>query len=238
MAALAGLTVSLAGVVVALLPRSFSSAQQQQIAAWEISGRWRSWPADRIFPATISYQLPGAELAATTSLTLAAQRIGIAPQARCRAATDRALARIITRFGCQAVLRATYGDATGTMALTVGIVVFPDTAAELAAAHALPGHRLPSGNRLAPGVRPARFRGSVATRFGAAQRQLTWAASRGPYLVVADAGYADGRPWVREAADPYSLIEMRSMAEGVAGSIGSALAARPPAAHCPGAPGC
>jgi hypothetical protein len=231
--------VPAAGVVVGLLPRSFSATQKHEITAWEIGGRWRAWPAGRIFPATVRYRLPRSALASLTGLTLTASRAGIAPAQTCRAATDPSLARVLLRHGCLAVLRASYGDATGSMAVTVGVVVFPTTAAELAAARAYPpAHKLPDGTGLAPGVRPVRFRGTPASRFGARQRQLTWATSRGPYLILADAGYADGRPRVPESTDPYALTEMRSMASGVAGYIGASLAAQPPPPHCPGAPGC
>jgi hypothetical protein len=237
MAGLAGLAVSVAGVVVQILPRNFTTAQQHQITAWQIGGRWRAWPAGRIFPSTIRYQVPASALTSPTSLPLAAHRAGIAPQATCRTATDRAIAQILAAHGCLAVLRATYSDATGSMALTVGVVVFGDAAAEAAAVRALPG-ALPDGSAFAPGVRPVRFRGTAAARFGPAQRQLAWAASNGPYLVMAAAGYADGRPRVRESANPYARAEMRSLARGVAGFVGSGLAAAPPPPHCPGAPGC
>jgi hypothetical protein len=238
MAGLAGLAVSVAGVVVQVLPRTFTAAQQHQITAWQIGSRWRAWPAGRIFPSAVQYQLPSRALTSMNSLPLAAHRAGIAPQATCRSATDPAIAPILAAHGCLAVLRATYSDATGSMALTVGVVVFGDTAAETAAVRALPGGALPDGSAFAPGVRPVRFRGTAAARFAPAQRQLAWAVSRGPYLIMAAAGYADGRPRVRESADPYALSEMRSMAGGVAGFVGSGLAAPPPPPHCPGSPGC
>lgn len=237
-AGLAGLAVSVAGLVIQVLPRTFSPAQQHQITAWEISGRWRAWPAGRIFPPAVRYQLPGSVLAATAGLELTAQRAGIGPQASCRAATDPAVARVLATHSCLAVLRATYGDATQSMAVTVGVVVFPDAAAEQAAARALPAGVLPGGMMFTPGVRAVRFRGTTAAVFGPAQRQLSWASSQGPYLIMAAAGYADGRPRVRESADPYATAEMRSLAEGVAGRVGAALTAPPPPPHCPGAPGC
>lgn len=236
--ALAGLAASLAAVIAALLPRSFTAAQQRQITGWEIGSRWRSWPAGRIFPAAVRYRLPGTALASLTGLTLTAHRAGIAAQAPCRAGTDPAVASALTGHGCLAVLRATYDDATGSMAVAVGIAVFPDAAAERAAAQALPGRGLPGGTSFTSGVRPARFHGTPAARFGTAQRQLTWASSNGPYLVLADAGYADGRPRVHESTDPYAMTEMRSMAEGVAGTIGTSLGAVPPPPQCPGTPGC
>lgn len=237
-AGLTGLAASLAGVVFQLLPRTFSAAQQQQISAWEISSRWRAWPAGRTFPPVIRYQLPATVLASLTSLPLIAHREAIAPQVACPSATDPAVARILAAHGCLAVLRATYDDATGSMAVTVGVAVFPSAAAEQAAARALPAGVLPGGSAFAPGVRPVWFHGLAVARFGPAQRQLTWAASRGPYLIMAAAGYADGRPRVSESTDQYALTEMRSVTEGVAGPIGFALAAPPPPPHCPGTPGC
>jgi hypothetical protein len=233
-----GLAASLAGVVLQLLPRAFTAAQQQQIISWEIGGRWRAWPAGRIFPPAVRYDLPGSVLTSEAGLGLTARRAAIAPQAGCPGATDPPVGRVLAAHGCLAMLRAAYDDATGSMAVTVGVAVFRSAAAERAAARALPAGVLPGGSGFAPGVRPVWSSGVAAVRFGPAQRQLTLAASHGPYLVLAAAGYTDGRPRVHESADPYALAEMRSMAAGVAGSIGSALAAPPPAPHCPGTPGC
>ncbi len=235
---MAGLAGSAAGVIVQVLPRTFTSAQARQITAWEVSSRWRAWPAGRIFPPVIRYRLPATALASLTSLGLAAQRAGIAPQAACPQATDPAVGKVLAAHGCLAVLRASYADATGSMTVTVGVAVFPDATAELAAARALPPGVLPSGTGFAPGVRPARFGGTPAALFTPAARQLTWAHGRGPYLIMAAAGYADGRPRVHEATDPYALAEMRSMTEGVAGAVGAAIATAPRPPQCPGAPGC
>jgi len=58
-AGLAGLVLSAGAAAIQFLPRNFSSAQRQQIMAWEIGKRWRSWPAGRIFPSSIGYHLPG-----------------------------------------------------------------------------------------------------------------------------------------------------------------------------------
>jgi hypothetical protein len=236
-AALAGLAVALAGVTLQVLPRAFSAAQQHQIMAWEVGARWRAQPAGLIFPAAVHYQLPGAALTSLTGLGLQASRAGIAPQADCAAATDPAVAAVLHAHGCLAVLRATYVDATASMIVTVGIAVFPGSGQEKAAARSLPAGTVPGGNGFTAGVRPVAFPGATA-RFGRSQRQLGLAASRGPYLVMAAAGYADGRPRVRESADPYALTEMRSLASGVAGYVGSRLASPPPPPACPGAPGC
>ena len=67
-AGLTGLAVSVAGAVIQVLPRTFSAAQQQQISAWEVSSRWRAWPAGRIFPRVVRYDLPALSLASPDSL--------------------------------------------------------------------------------------------------------------------------------------------------------------------------
>ena len=44
LAGMAGLVVSAGAAAVQFLPRHFSAAQRNQIVAWEIGKRWRSWP--------------------------------------------------------------------------------------------------------------------------------------------------------------------------------------------------
>jgi hypothetical protein len=124
-AGLAGLVLSAGAAAIQFLPRHFSSAQRQQIMAWEIGKRWRSWPAGRIFPSSIGYHLPGSAFGGGGSLALSAERVGIAKQASCRDATGRAAAALLARQGCLAVLRATYQDTTQTLAVTVGVAVMP-----------------------------------------------------------------------------------------------------------------
>jgi hypothetical protein len=229
---LAGLGAAAAGVVIGVLPRTFSTAQQQQITAWEMGARWRAWTAGHIFPGTVRYQLPGSALAGARGLELTASRAGIAPQANCRAAADPSLARVLSRHGCVTVLRSTYSDATGTMAVTVGVAVFRSAAAESAAAGDLPGGKAP------PAVRAVPFSHTLAARFGNPQRQLSWAAGSGPYLIMAAAGFADGRPRVPQAADAYATAEMLALARGVGQAVESGVGAQPPAPRCPGTPGC
>jgi hypothetical protein len=77
-----------------------------------------------------------------------------------------------------------------------------------------------------------------AGRFGDAERQLTRAFGAGPYVVLATAGFTDGRHHVRLSADPYLQNEMTSLAAGLATSAGRALGQPLPALVCPGAPGC
>ena len=235
---LVGLVASVAGLVVQVMPRTFSAAQKQQIVTWEVGKRWRIWSAGEIFPATIPYRVPGSALGGAADLTLVAHRIGITRQASCRAATDRAVARVLARQGCLAVLRATYDDATQSLAVTVGVAVLPSPAAARTAQRALPGQ---GGGGPHPGVRAAPFRRTPVARFGDRQRQLSWERGAGPYLVFATVGYADGRRRVPEAAhgaNGYATAEMLGLERGVgvwvAGHIGTA----PPPPACPGGPAC
>jgi hypothetical protein len=217
-------------VATQVLPRRFSAAQQQQIMSWEIGSRWRTWPAGKIFPAAVGYQLPWTLFGTNAGLALSARRAGIAPQARCAAAVDPPLARVLGNRGCEAVLRATYADSTGSFVVTVGVAVMSGSA---------PAARsLPAGRGLAPGVRPVPFPGTLAARFGSRQRQMSGALSYGPYLVMYTAGYADGRRRERVSLNPYADSEMKDLGAGLARSVGQVLGALPPVPRCPGTPGC
>src|SRR5215467_3551300 len=134
-----GLAVSVTGVVVQIMPRTFSAAQRQQIMAWEVGKRWRTWPAGQIFPEAITYRLPGQAFGSKAPLPLTAQRVGIAKQAPCNVAAQRSAAGVLAQHGCLAVLRATYEDATQTLAVTVGVAVLPGTSAARESASALGG---------------------------------------------------------------------------------------------------
>jgi hypothetical protein len=229
----AGLAASAAGVSAQLLPRRFNAAQQQQIMAWETAGRWRTTPAGKIFPPTVTYQLPGYALDAGAPLSLTAHLIEITPQATCRAASDPAAAAVLSAGRCSAVLRATYADQTDSMLVTVGVAVMPAAAAARSAASQLTAGRQPR-----PGVRAVPFRDTLAQAFGDEQRQLSWAISSGPYLIMSTVGYADGRPREQVSSDPYASQEMASLAGGVASAIGGPLGAPPLPPRCPGGPGC
>lgn len=230
------LLVSLAGLAIQVLPRGFSAAQQHQIMAWEVSQRWRTLPAGKIFPASVRYQLPASALDDIAGVNLAAPRVGIAPQAACAGGTDPAAARALDRHGCQALLRATYTDESATYVVTVGVAVLPGAAQSSAAQAALASA---GGNtRPRPGIRTAAFGGTPASRFGAGQRQLSGSFSAGPYVIMYTAGYADGRPRLPMSGDPYAQNEMTSAALGVTQAVAETLAAPPAVPHCPGAPEC
>jgi hypothetical protein len=229
----AGLAASAARVSAQLLPRRFTVQQQQQIIGWEMARRWRAMPAGAIFPASITYQLPADTLGSSSSLPLLAYRVGISRQTNCQAGSDPATARVLIADRCTAVLRATYADETDSMLVTVGVAVMPDDNAARAAAS-----KLSNGQGPQPGVRAVPFPATLARTFGDRERQLSWALSSGPYLIMSTAGYADGRPQVPRSSDPYADQEMTSCATGVAEAVSAPLGAPPPPPRCPGAPGC
>ena len=229
----AGLIVSLVGVATQLLPREFTAAQQRQITDWEAGRNWRQLQAGKIFPAVVSYAPPTA-LDDDTKLALTARRIGIARQASCTAGTDAAVAAVLSRDGCLAMLRATYVDGTDSYVVTVGVAIMPGSAQASAADRQL------AGRTGFLGVRAVRFTGTPAAWFTNARRQLSGsiAGDTGTYVFLYTIGYADDRPRVLVTADSYADSEMTSVGEGVARAVGSVLAAPVAPPHCPGTPGC
>jgi hypothetical protein len=235
---LVGLAVSLVGVTIGVLPRQFTQGQQRSIMAWEVSARWRTDKAGAIFPAQVAYA-PPAVLADGTPLTLTAHRIGIATQTRCAAGADPVISTVLTRYGCEAMLRATYADTTDSYVLTVGVAVLPGTAQAAAAEQQLSPPRLTDARAArAVGVRTVPFGGTVAAAFQDSRRQLLGSLQAGPYIVMYAIGYAGYRPQVEVASDQYSDAEMTSMATGVARAVATVLGAPAVIPRCPGAPGC
>ena len=241
----AGFAVSLTGVAVQLLPRHFTVEQQRQIQAWEVMRRWQLLPAGQIFPASVSYQLSAKTLQDQDPLQLNAFRVSIAPpESDCaKAVTSAAAGAVLRRNGCQAVLRATYVDATRSFVMTVGVAVLPDSAAA-ASVHTtlatlrLAAARQANGASLLPaGVLVLRYGGAGGRTYDY-NRQISASFTAGPYVVMYAAGYSDGRPRVPVSRDEYSEGEMTNMAAGVAHKVAHTLAAIPPPPHCPGAPGC
>ena len=141
-----------------------------------------------------------------------ARLIGVAPQGSCDAGTDPAIAAELAASGCEAVLRATYADASGTLVATVGVAIMP---------RARPRRRPPSP----PGGRPERRRPSGAVRrlpaglFGDAQRAVFARQYRGPYVYLGTAGFADGRVTHRAGGDP----AVAGLANGVVNAVARAL---------------
>ncbi|HEY7262196.1 MAG TPA: hypothetical protein VH589_12000 [Trebonia sp.] len=228
-----GLVVSLAGVVLQLLPRQFTVQQQRQITDWELGRFWRELPAGRIFPASVTYPVPGA-LDDDPALRLTASRIGIARQGSCAAGTDAAVGAVLTRDGCGAMLRATYADGTDSYVITVGVAAMPGSAAASAAARELGK----SGSATVTGVRALSMKDTPASAFTDGRRQLSGRVLAGPYLVFYTVGYAGSRPHLPVADDRYAETEMTAAGKGVAQKVGSVLDPPVPPPRCPGVPGC
>ncbi len=233
----AGLGVSLVGVATQVLPRQFTQHQQQQIISWELGKRWRTLTAGTIFAASVHYPTPGV-LGSSGAFSLSATRIGIARQASCQAATDAAVAAVLARNGCQAMLRATYVDATDSYVVTVGVAVFGGTAAANAAQRQLSGTTHGAAGTPAEGVLPVLFKGTPAAWFTSSRRQVSASTSAGTYVIFYTVGYADQRPRLPVTADSYVDSEMTSIGLGVAQAVVSRLAAPVQQPHCPGTAGC
>ncbi|MFY9998648.1 MAG: hypothetical protein WAK76_04075 [Trebonia sp.] len=230
----AGLAVALTGIAFQLLPRQFSAEQQRQITDWEVGKRWRTMPAGKIFPASLQYPAPS--VLSDPGLRLPADRIGIASQASCAAATDpAAVGAVLARHGCEAMLRATYVDGTDTYVITVGVAAMPGSAQVNAAKRELAGV---VGGSNGAGVRTVPVAGSPAALFTDSRRQLSGSMPAGPYLVFYAIGYTDGRPRVPVSADTYADAEMTFAGAGVAQAVASEVGKSVPPPTCPGTPGC
>jgi hypothetical protein len=232
-AALGGLVVAAVGVAHGLLPRQFTAAQRRQISDWEMERRWRALPAGKIFPATVSYTLPGAALDSSGNLSLRAQRLAISPAEPCANAFSAAAEHVLSRLGCSAALQATYLDASGSMVVTVTVAVLPGSAAASAASNGLPDTAAgDAGPALAFPVQ-----GTAAAGFGEAERQLSSEVAAGPYVILSTAGFADDRTQ-RVSSDGPVNLEMSNFASGLVHSVQKIIGMAPPEPVCPGAPGC
>jgi hypothetical protein len=237
---LIGLGVTLVGVAGQLLPRRFTVAQQQEIMRWEVGKRWQEFPAGKVFAPSVAYSPPAVLDDTGGSVSLAAHRVGIARQASCPAATDPAVATVLSRNGCEAVLRASYVDDTDSYVVTVGVAVFPSTAQAARAQRQLAAPSLTRRNP-APGVHAVAFPGTPAAGFTDSRRQISASmgdSAYGSYVVMYTVGFTDNRPRVPVTADSYADAELTSAGVGVAESVTSALDTPPAPPSCPGAPGC
>jgi hypothetical protein len=231
-AGLCGLGVAAVGAAHQLLPRQFTAAQQRQIANWEMTRRWRALPAGKIFPAAVSYHLPGKAFDGGQGLKLSARRVTISSSTSCAGSLSASAARILARHDCAAVLRATYVDASGSLVATVGVAVLPNVSAARAVVSAL-GHRAS-----AEPLSALKADGTLAGEFRDPQRQLSQITSAGPYVVFSTAGFTDGRHQVKISSDFYLDHELTSLASGLSTSARSILGGQPRVPTCPGAPGC
>ena len=166
----------------AQLVREPTRAELSQAGATGVAQRWEREPAGQIFPASIGYT-SGLQTSETAS------RVGIAPGAACAAALDATLASQARRDGCVAALRADYTDQLRGAVYTLGVLAF-GTAAGASDFY----YKVPLASYPATGLRALALPGTPAALFGDAGRQAEVARLAGPYVVLAVAGYADGRP--------------------------------------------
>lgn len=206
--------VGTVGLLQEVRSRPLTRAEQVKYVQEEVAARWHTWPATRVFPEEVEYVGLGQS-------AQFAHRVGIAREVSCQAGLDAPVAATLAEYGCRTLLRATYVDQTATFVITVGVAVLRDEEARLQAAA-----KLPVDDRV--GVRPVPFRGTVADRFGPAQRQRNSWVGTGPYLVFSTVGYADGR--TREAVPQEEVLhsELWPVAQTVGGRIARALG-QPPA---------
>ncbi|MCP2336475.1 hypothetical protein FHU30_001815 [Actinomadura rupiterrae] len=178
------------------LLRGPTAAERADASAAEVAGRWRAWPTGRLFPDALRYSLDQGSAERS-------RRVGIASATSCRDAVDPTLGASLAVRGCRGVLRATYLDQLQGIAVTLGIVAFPDEPSARAAARWFPAR-----GAAVPGLRALGFPGSVVGRFGDASRQTAALGQRGPYIVAATVGYADGRPTLRVKQQQDDLAEL------------------------------
>lgn len=188
------------------LTRKPSAAEKAAAAATAIARRWQTWPADRIFPATLGY---------STSLLTSekATRIAISPATSCAGAVNAALGPELRRYGCRAGLRATYLDQLQGIAYTVGILAFPDTrhAASFSA-------RLAARGRGFRALLPLALPGTASARFRPAAAQRATAQRAGPFVILTIAGYTDGEPRGRQKR-PSIFAPASQLAARIAGPL-------------------
>jgi hypothetical protein len=210
--ALIGLAVAtVAGVQVGMeLTRQPTQPERDRAAIEEVARRWQAWPVGKIFPATLPYTLDvgGSEKA---------RRVGIDPAgSACATAVEQRVAGTLRGYGCRGALRATYLDQLQGLAITVGVVAFPDERSAALAKAKLPR---------TPGLRTLALPGSVVARFTDAARQTSVARQNGPYVVLAAIGYADGRP---AAKAKQRQTDLYTIAPQLAEAVLTPLATRAP----------
>jgi hypothetical protein len=189
------------------MTRHATKAEIAAAGAKELASRWQRLPAGKIFPATISYQ-------DAQDQPVPARLVGIAPPVSCGSAMTAAAFARIRPFGCSTVLRATYIDASGTLAATVGVAV-------LASQTAATGAQARLGSMTAGvSLDAVPFSGTVTNDFGNAQRAVgAIQMTGGPYLFLFSAGDTVGVPASVARANP----ELAPLGGGVLSSLESTL---------------
>jgi hypothetical protein len=224
------------------LTRPPTAAERSAAAAAAVAGRWRSWPAGRIFPAGLGY-------VTALQTTEAARREGISAGSGCRSAIVATAGRQALQDGCRAALRATYADQLQGIVYTIGVFAFAGPRGAAAFVRALaadpPGgpagppdagrfHAIGAASALAAerspwyGLRALAVPGTAAARFTDRARQVMTGQQQGPYVALVVAGYADGRPVAAPGQLRYVIFRpARQLAAEVLGRL-----SRTPAVSC------
>ncbi|HWG02940.1 MAG TPA: S8 family serine peptidase [Trebonia sp.] len=225
----AGITVCVTVAALGLTAAGFSAAQARVLAtrrptraelsaaaAAGVAQRWERAAAAAIFPATVRY---------TSGLqtTEKATRLAIGRGRVCAVALDATLRPAARADHCAAGVRATYTDALRGTVYTAGVLAFPDAADAAAFYGAVTVSAYP-----ATGLNALPVAGTAAALFGDKARQAAAAQVAGPYVVLAVAGYADGRPALNSAERRDAVFHPGdSLVDDIAGRI-----ARPVTAGC------
>lgn len=169
--------------------REPTNAELQVAANKEVARRWQAWPANRVFPGRVPYR-PGGNHSEYAS------RTGIVPDTTCAQGVDEALMATLAKYGCRAVLRATYVDQLQGVVVTVGVVVFPDPWKADRAYKELPKSKGPDegSGTVKPALHAAGFPGTASAEFTDEARQDRTIDRGGPYVVLTTSGQSDGRP--------------------------------------------
>jgi hypothetical protein len=198
--------------------RGPSQAEIATAASAGIAQRWERLKLGKIFPAFVDYT-------SDQQTRETATQLGIGADASCdKKALEDTLVSVAQRLGCVAAMRASYDDELGGAVFTVGVVVFPDSGAarEFAA-------QVPRGEYPATGLQALALPGTAAAPFTAAARQASAIQVTGPYVVLAVAGYADGRP-ASQAAEPRPSV-FGPVMSSIVTAVVKPLAA-PESVHC------
>lgn len=173
-------------------------------AAAAVAGRWRAWPAGRIFPAGLGY-------VTALQTTEIARREGISAGSGCRSAIVATAGRQALRDGCRAALRATYADQLQGVVYTIGVFAFAGPRGAAAFLRALAAD--PPGGPAGSGSSAGRFHASGAASVLAAEKApryglralavpgtaAAWRTTRGQGVIVGvlDAGVDSRVPDLR-----------------------------------------
>jgi hypothetical protein len=192
------------------LTKKATKADIAAALAHEIATRWQRLPAGKLFPGDVRYQSAQGNSSTAT-------RVGIAPAVPCQAALEPVLGQRFRNLGCVTMLRATYLDASGTLAATIGIAVMSSAANASKADAGLTPIKPSAGLHVVP------FAGTMANNLSDADRGTAGADVSGPYVFIYTAGYTDGMPGTAAWKNP----ELESLGAGIVARLQTILTSHP-----------